>query len=157
MKLKTVLFSENRYKDSDLYIAKAIKNAEEGSEFEKKVRDMKDWSTERIIGQFNLLKEMGYNALLGYFGKEIFGHMAYQEHEKEEGLEWGLFHGYIIPEKRGNIYGPFLFNEFLKHAREKGVKKISFGEVNGLLNGLKRAEERLKIMTDLENRCIYLK
>jgi len=164
MSIETKLFLENRNQETDLYIARAIKNAEKDSEFEKRVRNIKNLPEEEIIMYFKSLKEQNYNALLGYLNEKIIGHVAYQEHRNNEKREWHAFQYYIIPKERGKNYANYLMKQFLKIAVENNIDNIILGKKEGDPKGnakmkalIQRIQSQTKFKVDLENHTIHLK
>jgi len=160
MNIETKLFFEDNIWNkeneglAENYLVQRIKEADSESEFGIKMKDLIKAPYEIIIQSIGLFKEQNYEIMLGYLNGNIFGHMAYQQHEDG----WHVFQCYVEPSLRNKGYAHKLSEEILKHAREKQTDKIRFGAGghDSMKSLLKKLEERKDLKVNLDTHWVEL-
>ncbi len=157
MTIETKLFFDNRNKETESYILKAIKNSDINSEFYLKMKEIIILPEEVIIANFDNFKKVGYEVMLCYIENKIIGHVAYQKHENNGKSNWQMFQCYIKPEYRKNGHAHVFVEKFLKYAEKNSINSVRLGagkhlSMKSLLKKLKKDE----FDVDLETHWINL-
>jgi hypothetical protein len=122
MSLKTKLFIkenllENK-KELDYVLKNALSKVDQGSQFEEKNKDYLSSLKKHPKELIKILGSQGYDIMLGYDNENLIGHMAFQEHNNSQGIDWEMFHLYVNPKERNKNYSLELSLEFLEKAKE---------------------------------------
>ena len=124
-------------------LQRILTDIDKGSKFNTNNKDLiqENLTPEDYLKQ---LAKRGYDAMLGYDGETVFGHIVYQEHQG--GKSWHVFRVKVQEEFVAKGYAlPFVIS-FIEKARNYGVDEIKLG------NEETKNEKMVKLLRILERR-----